>query len=38
MTNVSKTDKVVFFLEAGIIMAYSILFFVKYQQTIKSRK
>ena len=37
MATLSKTDKIVFALEAGIVMAYSILFFKKYQQ-VKNKK
>jgi hypothetical protein len=38
MSKISRADKVVFVLEAGIVMAYAILFFIKWEQIKKARK
>ena len=38
MSKISKTDKVIFILEAAIVSAYAILFFIKWEQIRKMAK
>ena len=38
MSKITKTDKVDFALEATIVMAYAVLFFIKWEQLKKQAK